>query len=80
MPFTVIYDASDTRIDERPESYFMDDEIRFETFEEARQEVIEYLDELLKDVQFTLDFYKSWPNQEDYTAEDEEGINGYGDN
>lgn len=58
MPFKIVYEDCDTRINEYPETYFEPGEEKYDTFEEAQIVVIDYLEDLIAQCQETLVFIR----------------------
>ena len=58
MPFKLIREDCDTRINEYPESYFREGEEKYETFEEAQKHAVKYLENLIVSCQETLEWIK----------------------
>jgi len=59
MPFKVIYDGSETRVNEYPEDYFKDGEEKHDDFESAQQEAIGYLQHLIEEAKQQIEWLKS---------------------
>ena len=59
MPFKVIYEDSDTRINEYSEEYLKNVKEKYETYEEAKKAATDYLEDLIMRCQERLNWLKS---------------------